>query len=73
MTPQQIVEAIGLDKIATELGVKPALISNWKRRGFPAKYWHQIARLAGREMLGISLDAVAASSPKKGTRDVKTP
>lgn len=56
MDAAEIIDAIGPGTLATELGVVPGAVSNWKLGGIPARYWLAIARIAKRESKAVGLD-----------------
>jgi len=46
----------GQTNLARALGLKPALLTHWKRRGIPTKYWLKIAKTDLARENGITAD-----------------
>jgi hypothetical protein len=67
MTGPEIIEAFGgRQAIATLTGAEPDAVTQWRRNGIPAKYWHVLvahAHTAG--VPGITFEALRASRPVK--------
>ena len=65
MTHAKIIDAFGGNQaLADALGEKASNVSRWRKRGFPARLWHQIVALAKRRRVaGVTFAAVAADAP----------
>lgn len=47
MTDAEIMRALGgYREVAAHLGQPPTVVHKWCRRGFPARYWPAVVRLA---------------------------
>lgn len=65
MTAPEIIHAFGgRQAIASLTGADPHAVTQWRRNGIPAKYWHVLVEHAGEHGLaGISFDVLRATKP----------
>jgi len=67
MTGPEIIEAFGgRQAISTLTGADPDAVTQWRRNGIPAKYWHVLVERAHAASIpGITFDALRASRPAR--------
>lgn len=65
MTGPEIIEAFGGRRsMAALTGADPSAVTQWRRNGIPAKYWHVLVDHARRHRIaGITYDSLKATKP----------
>jgi len=65
MTGAEIIEAFGgRQAIAVLTGADPAAVTQWRRNGIPAKYWHVLVDHARRLRLpGVTFEVLRQTKP----------
>ncbi len=59
----------GTCAVAEKFGLKPPVVSNWRKRGIPGRRWSDIIKLAADlKVPGVTLEALVAMHANSGSR-----